>query len=150
MPVFVQETLLAAPVDKVWAFHMEPDALRRLTPPDDDVTVVRFSPVKEGDTVELSIRARPLPLRMKWIARYANVEPPHRFVDVADHSPFRRWEHHHRFIAEGANTRMRDEVHWDAPLGALGNVFGGPFVEAMLRKQFTYRHRKLVELFGRA
>lgn len=150
MPVYIKETLLAADVDTVWAFHAGPDALQRLTPPDSGVKVVRFEPVAEGKTVELRIRLWPLPFRARWVARYQQVEPPRHFADVAQHSPFKRWEHHHHFIAEGHHTRMRDQVQWEAPLPPLGNMLSGPVVHRMLRLQFEYRHQVLVDLFGAA
>ena len=150
MSVFVRETLLDAPVQRVWDFHAGPDALARLSPPGGEVRIESFHPVEEGRQVVLSVRLAPLPLRVRWVARYERVDPPHRFVDVALSSPFPRWEHHHLFIDVGGRCLARDEVHYDVPLGAVGALLGGPFVEAALRRQFDHRHRVLVSMFGAA
>lgn len=150
MPIFAYESLLAAPVQRVWDFHMQDGALQKLSPPGDDVRVVTPARVEEGSVVELSIRLAPLPFRVRWRSQHRDIRAPHQFVDVALQSPFARWEHRHLFGERGAHTLMRDEVHWEAPLGPLGNFFSRPMVEAMLRAQFVFRHQVLRREFGQA
>ncbi|MEW5853171.1 MAG: SRPBCC family protein [Myxococcota bacterium] len=148
MPVFSREILLAAPVRTVWDFHLRPDALRRLTPPDGSVIIDEEVPVTEGAVVTLRVRMSPLPFRMRWPSRYTRVEPLRGFVDVALGGPFPSWEHHHRFSDENGRCRVTDEVQWQTPLGALGNTVSAPFIRVMLEQQLGYRHRMLSQLFG--
>jgi len=148
MPIFIKETLLAATARRVWDFHMAPGALERLTPPDAGVRIVTQVPVANGSVVELSVQLKPLPLRVRWLSRHEQVTPPHLFVDVALQSPFARWEHRHIFESRGNACLMRDEVHFQAPLGVLGNTFAGPFIRHTLASQFSYRHARLVQEFG--
>lgn len=149
MGTFTRETLLAAPVEKVWAFHMLPDALLQLSPPNGYVQIIQHNPVETGARVTLAVRIPPLPVRMTWVSRYAQVTPPHLFVDVAVKSPFARWEHHHIFEDRGGHCLMRDHVEYLAPLGALGDLFGGPIIRQVLRAQFEHRHTMLARMFGR-
>src|SRR5690606_23343920 len=72
-------TLDAAP-SAVWAWHLRPGALERLTPPWDHVRVVaREGGIADGGTVELRIGRGPLARR--WVARHRDAVPGRGFVD---------------------------------------------------------------------
>lgn len=148
MPVYVKETLLAASPQAVWDFHMAPDALEKLTPPGAGVEIVKPALVENGSVVELRIQAGPLPIKLKWLSRHEQVEPPHKFVDVAIQSPFAQWEHHHLFLDRDGKCLMRDEVRYRAPLGPLGAIFGEPIIRHILNGQFNHRHKLLLATFG--
>jgi uncharacterized protein (TIGR01777 family) len=66
------------------------------------------------------------------------------FRDEQVSGPFSRWIHTHRFVpVNEGQCRMEDEVDWQAPLGTLGQAFGGRFIEETLRQLFAFRHRRL-------
>ena len=148
MRLFTREILLNASVQAVWDFHMQPDALQLLSPPQSDVTILESNPVEQGRQVVFSVRVAPLPVKIRWVAEYARVEPPTRFVDVARRSPFAAWEHHHLFLDREGHCLLRDEVHYQARLGALGDAVTAPFVRRQLNAVFDHRHRVLGVRFG--
>ncbi|MFG1646638.1 TIGR01777 family oxidoreductase [Amycolatopsis sp. NPDC049252] len=124
-------TVVAAPLDEVFAWHGLPGAIVRLTPP--------WQPVKVGAeaTSLRDGRARlNLPGGLRWDAAHdpAGYRPPHQFVDRLDTpvlSNLLSWRHTHRFAADGPDrTVVTDLVETPVP-------------EALLRSMFAYRHRQL-------
>lgn len=64
---FVKESRIAAPPDRVFAFHESPGALSRLTPPWERVEVESGGDsIRVGARVVLKTRLGPIPLR--WVA----------------------------------------------------------------------------------
>jgi ligand-binding SRPBCC domain-containing protein len=145
---FVKESRLAAPPERVFAFHESPGALQRLTPPWEEVEVESGGDsIKVGSRAVLVTKLGPIPLR--WVAEHTEYDPPHRFADRQVSGPFARWYHRHEFLDDGrGGTILRDAVDYDLPLGALGRLFGGGLVRRKLCKMFDYRHeatRRIVE-----
>ncbi|AHH96295.1 hypothetical protein BC739_005707 [Kutzneria viridogrisea] len=140
MAKFVATSALPQPVAEVFDWHTRPGAMRRLTPPWEPVRIRQeAADLTEGSRAVLELDV-PGPLAPRWVARHTGYRPPYEFVDVQEHGPFRRWEHHHRFEpGPGGGTTMIDEVEYDLPL--LGLV--KPLVEARLHRMFRYRHEQV-------
>lgn len=145
---FVKETRIAAPPERVFAFHESPGALERLTPPWEKVRVVEGGDsIRPGSRVVLRTKVGPFPLT--WVAEHTEYEPGRMFADTQRSGPFASWYHRHWFLDDGAGgTVLRDEVEYEPPFGALGRWLGGGFLEKKLGAMFTYRHdvtRRIVE-----
>jgi ligand-binding SRPBCC domain-containing protein len=145
---FVKESRMAATPERVFAFHESPDALRRLTPPWERMTIVEGGEsIRKGSRVVFWVGVGPF--RMRWVARHTEYDPPERFVDEQESGPFARWRHVHRFLDDGeGGTRLRDEIDFDPPLGWLGRRLGGAYLLRKLETMFAYRHemtRRIVE-----
>lgn len=140
MPRFVYSTVIPAPVEKVFAFHEQPDALERLTPPFAPVRFMRREGgIQPGAIVVLEIPIGPF--RKRWVARHTEYERNRLFADVQEEGPFRRWVHHHRFEPLGPNeTRLTDDVEFSLPGGALSDFLGAWLARLQLRRMFRYRH----------
>ncbi|MBS2022555.1 MAG: SRPBCC family protein [Deltaproteobacteria bacterium] len=137
---FVHESIIAAPVSRVFAFHEAPDALERLVPPWETVQLVqRGGSLAPGTRVVM--RTRIGPLWVTWEAEHTRLEKDVLFQDRQVRGPFRAWLHTHRFFPtpEG-HTRLVDEIDCEPPLGLLGRVFGEPIVRARLLRMFRFRH----------
>jgi ligand-binding SRPBCC domain-containing protein len=132
--VFVQ-----APVEKVFAFHERTDALELLTPPGQDIQVLRRAGgLRLGAEVELLV---PLgPLRMRWLARHTAYERDRLFVDEQMSGPFAKWRHRHQFGAEGTGCRLTDSVDFALPLAPVSEWVAGWVVRSRLATLFQYRH----------
>jgi ligand-binding SRPBCC domain-containing protein len=52
---------------------------------------------------------------MDSVATRTAWEPPHRFVDVQRHGPYRLWIHEHRFEPHNGGTLVQDNVQYAAP-----------------------------------
>lgn len=143
MPTFRHSSTVPHPVDEVFAWHERPGALERLTPPWEDVRVVqRSGGIRDGGTVELKMKKGPLDLT--WEVEHTDFEAGRRFVDVQRRGPFQSWVHTHRFTpTDDGGTLLEDEIEWEPPLGAAGEVVAGPLLQRDLARGFAFRHRRL-------
>ncbi|HLL90454.1 MAG TPA: SRPBCC family protein [Tepidisphaeraceae bacterium] len=158
MATFTVETILPAPLDRVWAFYEDVrDSLPLLSPPADQVHIEPFTGgTREG--LVLVIRARgPLGRVVRWVARYVEVVPPHavvfgaeaRFVDVQDEGPFKRWRHSHEFEAlDDRTTRQVDRIEYAVGWGPVGWLADVVVVRPKLRAMFAYRRQQLLKRFS--
>jgi ligand-binding SRPBCC domain-containing protein len=74
--------------------------------------------IRNGESV--TWRGRHFGLMMQHTSRITRYEPPIFFQDVMTSGRFKSFEHDHRFREENRETRMKDELRFSAPLGALG------------------------------
>lgn len=158
MPVLRYETTVARPIEDVWAAFQDVAFLPTLTPPSQGLVIESAEPLppRLGTTVMLSVRS---PIgRMRWTAEYTDFAPPHatvtgveaRFIDTQTQGPFKRWTQAHEFEAvDDRRTRCIDVVDYAPPLGPVGWVGDVLVLRWMVRRLLAYRHRKLVEVFGK-
>jgi ligand-binding SRPBCC domain-containing protein len=136
---FVYSSLIQAPVERVFAFHEQPDALERLTPPWQPVEVLRREGgIADGAVVELRLRFGPLARR--WVALHMAYERNHFFEDVQKEGPFRYWRHRHEMTPEGGATRLTDRIEFSLPGGPLVDWAIGWLARRQLTRLFRYRH----------
>ncbi|WP_437591565.1 SRPBCC family protein [Sorangium sp. So ce1000] len=140
MPIFEKRTRIAAPPERVFAFHEEPDALERLTPPWEHARVLeKTGGILVGARVVVETRIGPVPVR--WVAEHTQYERGRMFQDTQRSGPFKRWVHTHRMDPDGSGgCYLTDHVEYELPLGALGRLGGGRFVRRKLERMFDYRH----------
>jgi ligand-binding SRPBCC domain-containing protein len=138
---FLKESLIPAPVSRVFAFHEAPGALEQLIPPWETVRVVqRGESLAPGTIVIMKMKVGPL--WVTWKARHTLYEKDVLFQDTQDSGPFAKWLHTHRFVEDASGgTRLIDDVEYELPLGKLGAFLGGAMVRAQLEKMFAYRHQ---------
>jgi ligand-binding SRPBCC domain-containing protein len=157
MPVLEFESTIAAPLEKVWAFHQDVQrSLPALSPPGDDVQIESADlPVTMGSRIVILAKG---PLgRIRWVARIIDSQPPHavvfgeeaRFVDEQESGPFKLWRHEHEFERiDGKTTRLLDRITYRVPLGPIGWIGDWLIVRRRLRAMFKHRHaatRRLLE-----
>ena len=137
---FVRRSRIAASAAEVYAWHALPDALERLTPPWEHVSVLeKNGGIERGARVVLQVGR--WPLRTRWIAEHGDFEPGRYFSDVQVAGPFAYWKHTHCFEPDGpADCVLEDRVEYALPFGVLGCWFGGWFVRRKLARLFEYRH----------
>lgn len=157
MAVFQRKTRVAAPLDRVWAFHSTIEGLERLTPSWADLRVeaLRVPDDEAGDTllagseIDLSIRPFPMGPRQTWtsiITERAEGEDEAYFVDEMRDGPMEEWRHTHSFTAVGDETILNDRVVFRTPYGKGADRaarFG-------MNLAFTFRHRRTREILGQA
>lgn len=90
---FCYRSVIDAPVERVFAFHQQPDALQRLLPVWPPVRVIRRTGgLEPGSLVELELRFGPM--RLRWLARHTGHRENEFFSDEQVRGPFRIWRHH--------------------------------------------------------
>ena len=144
---FIMETEIPAPPEEVFAWHEQPGAVEKLTPPWERVEMVeRAESLQVGTRVVFKVVMGPL--RQRWVAEHIEYDPPRLFTDIQREGPFAFWRHRHRFERTATNTtRMIDEIEYALPLGFLGEIFGGSFTRTKLRRMFDYRHQVVLDHF---
>lgn len=144
MPIATYSTLVRAPRRRVFAFHEEPSALARLTPPWEQVDIVT-PPSSLAVGTRVVLRTRVGPFWQRWVAEHVAYEPDRSFADRQIEGPFASWQHEHLFEDAPEQdgrpaTRLTDRITYELPLGPLGALFGGAFVRHKLDRMFAFRH----------
>lgn len=147
MPTLVFESVLPCSPTKLWEFHASAEALAKLTPPDRKIQLLSEDlEVRQGAVH--TMRVRQYGIWMLWVAKITTVEPPNRFCDVAEKSPFKKWEHCHEFLPHENGALLRDFVTYELPFGVLGRLVDWLFVRRSIENLFHYRHAKTREILG--
>jgi ligand-binding SRPBCC domain-containing protein len=147
-----REQVVPRPLNEVFAFFSRAENLQEITPPWLSFKVLRVEPqpVQQGTLIDYRLKLRGFALR--WTSKIIVWEPPHRFVDVQVRGPYKLWHHTHRFVQQeteaGAGTRISDEVLYELPFGALGNLAHWVLVRRDVENIFAYREAKVRSLFA--
>jgi len=137
---FERSVWIDAPVEDVFAFHERPDALQKLTPPGQPVSLVSHTGgIETGARVVLRLGFGLLSIQ--WMALHTGYEKNCFFEDTQVSGPFRSWKHQHRFKAEGNGTRLIDQIDFELYGGRAAEVLFGGLIQAQLEKMFAYRHK---------
>ena len=137
---FRATTVIPATAAAVFEWHEAPGAFERLTPPWERVRVVGHEGgIRDGARVSLLVG--PWPFALRWDLEHRDYQHGHSFTDVQLSGPFRYWKHVHRMVPQGPDACvLEDIIEYELPLGAVGRVFGRPFVQRKLRRLFAFRH----------
>lgn len=159
MPTLEFEIIVAAPLERVWAFFADVNAaLPELSDPRDGVRIESADlPVQAGSRIV--IRARGPVGEVRWVAKIVEHRPPHavvfgeeaRFVDEQEEGPFASWRHEHDFErVDEKSTRVIDRITYRVPFGPLGWIADVLLVRRKLSAMFRYRHQRFRERWGEA
>lgn len=156
MPTLEFETTVAAPIDRVWAWHLDARHLERLSPPEMNVRVATAdNPMREGSQVTIDLKG-PFGRAVRWVARIVELREPHdvvfgreaRFVDQQVEGPFSLWRHEHDFErVEEKTTRIYDRITYAPPLGPVGLLIDVLYLRWRIRAGVRHRHRMLQKEF---
>ncbi|MBV9817774.1 MAG: SRPBCC family protein [Solirubrobacterales bacterium] len=141
-----REQRVAQSPEAVFAFFAQARNLELITPPWLRFEVLSSEPIEMevGTRIDYRLRYRGAPLR--WTSRIEEWEPESGFVDRQVRGPYRLWHHRHTFAAAGAGTLVRDEVHYELPLGPVGELAHPLLVGRDVRLIFDYRQRAVPQL----
>jgi uncharacterized protein len=145
LKVFVARSRIEASAEKLFRWHAEPGALERLTPPWEKMERIEGAGgIRDGDRGAMWIYIGPF--RVRWSFVHSGYIEGRGFRDVQTAGPFRRWEHTHLFVPEGAEAcRLEDRIEYELPFGRLGNFLAGWMVRRKLARVFAFRHRVTAE-----
>jgi ligand-binding SRPBCC domain-containing protein len=106
---FEHTSVLPASLEKIWAFHEQPNAFGILTPPPIFVQVHRREMVslRQGE-IEFTLWFAFFPIR--WLALHEPGSTPTSFVDRMLRGPLKTWRHEHRLEATPNGTRLTDQI----------------------------------------
>lgn len=136
---FEHRSVMPTTLDAMWAFHADPKAFVRLTPPPIFVQMHRnaLKSLTEGE-VEFTLWFAFFPVR--WIARHEPGPISSSFVDRQVKGPTAVWVHRHLFEALPNGVRLTDRLTIQHK-GGLSGIFTRLFFSGLpLRIFFIYRH----------
>ena len=137
---FVKESVIKASPEKVFSFHLLPDAFERLIPPWEKVKVVQKADISEiGSQTILETKLFGF-FRVRWVAEHTEYEPPRMFEDVQISGPFASWRHRHIILPHEEGAILKDEIEYEPPLSIIGKAIAPTIIESKLGKMFAYRH----------
>jgi ligand-binding SRPBCC domain-containing protein len=153
MAVYNLKTVQKLPVtlEKAWDFFSSPANLANITPEHMGFNIIskhHGEKMYPGQIIEYTVKPL-LGIPLYWMTEITHVQEGRYFVDEQRFGPYVMWHHQHHFKAIEGGVEMTDIVHYKLPLWALGNIANALFVRKQLDGIFTYRTKKVEELFGR-
>ena len=144
--VFEGQQDLPLELETVFDFFSTPHNLEAITPPWLNFKIESQSTpeIVEGTEFQYKLKIRGLPAR--WHSRIDMWEPPYRFVDLQLSGPYALWHHTHTFERIDGGTRIKDRVRFALPMGRLGDLVAGAWVQRDVRQIFDYRATRIEEL----
>jgi ligand-binding SRPBCC domain-containing protein len=156
------------PIERVFAFFVNPDNLPRLMPEWQKARIERINLVAPpgegpshpspaaagiGTTMTISFRAFPLsPIRTHWEASIAEFQWNRHFCDEQPSGPFAYWRHCHQVSAERSGpwpgTNVTDDLIYELPFGKLSEPAHTLFVRRQIEATFAYRQQRLLQLLA--
>jgi ligand-binding SRPBCC domain-containing protein len=146
--LFVKRTRFPISAERLFAWHAEPEALERMTPPWEHARVIRRTGTIRDIGSRVEIRLRMGLFWRAWISEHTACEEGRMFRDSQIKGPFVLWRHTHTFEPDGPSAcYLEDRVEYGLPLGALGTLIAGRFVRRKLDRLFSYRHEFTASAF---
>ena len=151
MKLYTLHTIQKLPVsiEEAWEFFSDPKNLKVITPEymGFDITAGGDRPMFAGQIIQYIVT--PVAgIKTKWVTEITHVQEPSYFVDEQRFGPYALWHHKHFFREIEGGVEMEDVVDYKLPYGILGGLVHKPVVRRKLEEIFSFRRKKLLELFG--
>jgi ligand-binding SRPBCC domain-containing protein len=137
-------------LEESWNFFSSPANLKILTPEHLGFEITNDLENRKmyaGQIIAYTIRPV-LNFPIEWVTEITEVQEPHYFIDEQRFGPYKFWHHEHRFSQIPNGVEMVDSVYYKMPFGVLGKALHYLKVKKDLETIFSYRQKKLEQLFG--
>ena len=134
---------------EAWAFLSNPANLKLITPDymGFDILSGADRPMYPGQIIQYIVTPI-LGIRTKWVTEITHVKDTSYFVDEQRFGPYALWHHKHFIKVIEGGIEMEDIIDYKLPFGWIGQLFHPMIVKPKLEEIFSYRSKKLEELFG--
>lgn len=135
---FIKKSEMPVSAEQLFAWHENPCAFERLTPPWNQIKVIRKDQgLKPGSEIHFRTYLGPIPIT--WKARHSVYIQGKEFCDIQVSGPFAKWVHSHRVIPKNnKKSFLEDELEYKLHLG-----LGKGFAKEAIKQLFHYRHTVL-------
>jgi ligand-binding SRPBCC domain-containing protein len=151
MKVYTKEykTFLPLGIEEAWDFFSSPRNLAKITPEHMGFIITsNFNDEKMYPGMLITYKVSPLlGIQMDWCTEITHVLDGKYFVDEQRFGPYSMWHHQHHFKVVEGGIEMTDIVNYAIPLGILGRMMNSIMISNEIEKIFTYREKKIAELF---
>jgi len=147
---FHRKQKLPISLSEALEFLSNPKNLSVLTPTEMNFTIISKDekPMYAGQVIQYSVT--PIAgIKATWISEITHLEEGKYFVDLQLYGPYAFWHHKHFIHEIDGGVEMEDIIDYKVPFGIFGRIFHPLLVKPKLEKIFSYRQKKLVEIFGK-
>lgn len=147
--VFETRQFIFKPRSQVFDFFSDAYNLEKITPKLLNFKILKVSTesLQTGTLIDYKLKVHGVPIN--WKTEILNWNPPFVFVDNQTMGPYQLWHHTHQFeetqFAAGTGTLMIDRVKYRLPMGFLGRLTAGSFVQSDVEKIFAFRREFIAE-----
>lgn len=140
MNTITKTTYVNCSLDKLFAFHMNINNIKKITPSNIKIELLDYD-TKKYECKIINIRTTKYFIATHWKIRIDKMEKPNILVDVAVQSPFKSWKHQHVFTQKGSVCELKDIIEYEVGFGFLGKIMA-PFIKYEITSIFDYRHKE--------
>jgi ligand-binding SRPBCC domain-containing protein len=146
---FQFKQVLPIDIKTAWDFFSDPANLSKITPPEMNFIIHTDLTNKRAYAGQMiCYTVSPVfNIPMSWVTEITHVNEPHYFVDEQRKGPYSMWHHEHHFKTIEGGVEMTDILHYEVPLGVIGNILNAVMIEKKVKGIFEYRTKVLDELF---
>ncbi|WP_299278512.1 SRPBCC family protein [uncultured Psychroserpens sp.] len=136
-------------IKMAWEFLSNPNNLKTITPDYMGFKIISGAdrPMYEGQIIQYLVTPV-LGIKTKWVSEITHIVDQKYFVDEQRFGPYALWHHKHFIKAIDGGVEMEDIINYKLPFGVLGELVHPIVVKPKLEEIFSYRAKKLEELFG--
>ena len=137
-------------IEECWEFFSNPKNLKIITPNYMGFDIIDLEDTKmyAGQIIKYNVSPI-LGLNMKWVTEISNVEINKFFVDEQRFGPYKFWHHKHIFEVIDGGIKVIDILDYALPFGIIGKIFEPFLIRPKIEEIFSFREKKLVEIFGK-
>jgi ligand-binding SRPBCC domain-containing protein len=152
-----RKQLLPISMGEAWDFFSTPKNLNELTPEDMNFKILSgIDPLSAGQDQKtyagqiIQYKITPFAgITMNWTTEITHCVAGQYFIDQQRFGPYKLWHHQHHFKQTDHGILMEDILHYALPLGWIGRLFAGKFIQKKVESIFDYRYKKLEKLFSK-
>lgn len=136
--------------EEIFEFFSDENNLEKITPAFLNFKVLKKSTkvIEKGTLIDYKLSLHGIPVRWKTLIESWDVNKS--FVDTQMKGPYQKWHHTHEFIPMGEGTLMRDTVHYQIPVGRVGELVMSQKIASDVENIFKFRRKVIVEKFFNA
>jgi len=146
----IRKQVIPADIATLWDFFKDPSNLTEITPSYMNFVIKTMDTsddIYAGQMITYSV-APIAKIPLFWMTEITAVEKHRYFIDEQRRGPYKMWHHQHHFTTTEKGVEMTDIVHYELPLGILGQIAHWLFVKRQLNQIFDYRYQKIEALFN--
>ncbi len=137
-----------ASLDVVWDFFSSPSNLSKITPPEMGFLITSPEQPEMYPGMFITYKVSPaLGIKLNWVTEITQVNAKKFFIDEQRRGPYSIWHHEHHFKEVEGGVEMHDILSYHVPFGLIGRLADMAFVKNKVKQIFTYREKKILELF---
>ncbi len=136
-------------IDRAWEFFSSPQNLDTITPEDMKFQIISGADKKAFSGQIITYKIKPLlNISMLWVTEISQCVDGKYFIDEQRFGPYKFWHHQHHFEVTDDGVLITDILHYALPYRWLGEIMGKLFIHSKIKNIFTYREKKLNEIFN--